>query len=208
MTDPIDEYVVQQLKDFEDKKLVSITKEGIDIEQTDDEKDTLENLKKEFELVCKKMKDILGNRVEKVVVSDRMKDSPCCLVTGEYGWSANMERIMKAQALRDSSMSGQMKSGKTMEINPSHNIVKSIKNKLNADENDKTVKDLVHLLLDTSLLVSGYSLENPNQFASLIHRMVSLGLGDGEDVDEEVDSNDVEVPEEIGEDESKMEEID
>ena len=207
MTDPIDEYVVQQLKDFEDKKLVSITKEGMDIEQTDEEKETLENLKKDFELVCKKMKEILGSRVEKVVVSNRMKDSPCCLVTGEYGWSANMERIMKAQALRDSSMSGQMKSGKTMEINPSHNIVQSIKNKLNVDENDKTVKDLVHLLLDTSLLVSGYSLENPNQFASLIHRMVSLGLGDGEE-DVDVDSNDVEVPEEIGEDESKMEEID
>jgi molecular chaperone HtpG len=204
MTDPIDEYATQQLKDYEGKTLVSITKEGLDIEKTEEEKESFESIKKDFEPVCSAIKDILASRVEKVLVSDRMSDSPCCLVTGEYGWSANMERIMKAQALRDSSMGGYMKSSKIMEINPNHKILKSLKQKISVDKNDKTVKDLVHLLFDTSLIVSGFSLEKPAHFASLIHRMVSLGL----DVDD--DEEDVVEVEESTEnvDDSKMEEVD
>merc|ERR1712194_738713 len=115
MTDPIDEYAVQQLKDYDDMKLVSATKEGLELDQTDDEKKAAEEEKAAFESLCKK--------VEKVVLSDRIVSSPCCLVTGEFGWSANMERIMKAQALRDSSMTSYMVSKKTMELNPKHAIV-------------------------------------------------------------------------------------
>merc|ERR1712203_546619 len=153
LVDPIDEYAVQQLKEFDGKKLKSTTKEGLDIAD-DDEKKKLEELKAEFEPLTKLMKEVLGDKTEKVVVSDRLADSPCVLTTSEYGWSANMERIMKAQALRDNSMTSYMVSKKTMEINPKHSIMTELKKKASADKSDKTVKDLIWLLFDTSLLTS------------------------------------------------------
>jgi molecular chaperone HtpG len=176
MVDPIDEYVVQQMKDYEGKKLVSVTKEGLKFEETADEVKRKEEEKASFENLCKLMKEILGDKVEKVVVSDRIVESPCVLVTGEYGWTANMERIMKAQALRDTTSSSFMSSKKTMEINPSHSILKELNKKAANDKADKTVKDLVWLLYDTSLLTSGFSLEEPTVYASRIFRMIKLGL--------------------------------
>merc|ERR1712222_220335 len=152
MVDPIDEYCVQQLKEFDDKKLICATKEGMALEDTDEEKKLFEEAKAATEGLCKQIKDILDTKVEKVVVSNRLADSPCCLVTGEYGWSANMERIMKSQALRDNSSSTYMSSKKTMEVNPTHPIITALVKKSDADSSDKTVKDLIWLLYDTSLL--------------------------------------------------------
>jgi molecular chaperone HtpG len=123
LVDPIDEYMVQQLKDYDSKKLKSCTKEGLDLDDTEDEKKRKEEEKARFEPLCKLIKDVLGDKVEKVVVSNRIDESPCVLVTGEFGWTANMERIMKAQALRDSSMTSYMVSKKTMEINPKNQII-------------------------------------------------------------------------------------
>jgi molecular chaperone HtpG len=174
------------------KKLICATKEGIDIGENDEEKHKKAEEKEKFEDLCKITKEVLGEKVEKVVLSDRLEDSPCILVTGEYGWSANMERIMKAQALRDSSLSTYMSSRKTMEINPKNPIICELRNRINTDKTDKTVKDLVNLLFDTALLTSGFSLDEPNIFAQRIHRMVKLGLSIEDDV--EFNENEEEEP--------------
>jgi len=207
MVDPIDEYCVQQLKEYDGKTLKSVTKEGLDMTD-EDEKKTLEEQKAEFESLCKLVKEVLADKVEKVVVTNRINESPCVLVTSEYGWSANMERIMKAQALRDSSMTSYMLSKKTMEINPNHSIMKELLAKANADKGDKTVKDLVWLLFDTSLLTSGFSLDEPTQFAGRIHRMIKLGLSIDEDDGVEDDLPPLEEIEGAVEEASKMEEVD
>merc|ERR1712159_336740 len=191
MTEPIDEYCVQQLKEYDGKKLVCATKEGLNLAGENDEGKNKEEEKEKFEEMCKIVKEILGEKVEKVVVSERLSDSPCILVTGEYGWSANMERIMKAQALRDSSLSTYMSSRKTMEINPSNSIIIELKNRIDSDKNDKTVKDLVNLLFDTSLLTSGFSLEESHVFAQRIHRMIKLGLSIDEEMEELVKDEDL-----------------
>ena len=186
MCDPIDEYCVQQLKEFDGKKLICVSKEGMDFEQTDEEKKTFEEAKAATEGLCKMIKEVLDTKVEKVVVSERLDESPCCLVTGEYGWTARMEGIMKAQALRDNSSMSFMASKKTLEINPAHPIVKALVEKAADEGAQKTVKDLVWLLYDTSLLTSGFSLDQPTVFAKRIHRLISLGL----EIDEEDEEDD------------------
>eukprot|EP00438_Fugacium_kawagutii_P014471 Skav223518 [mRNA] locus=scaffold1160:283362:296610:+ [translate_table: standard] len=278
MVDPIDEYATQQLKEFDGKKLKSTTKEGLDIDD-EDEKKKIEELKAEFEPLTKLMKEVLGDKVEKVLVSSRMADSPCVLTTSEYGWSANMERIMKAQALRDNSMTSYMVSKKTMEVNPKHSIMEwlhlaipwtfsflvdvdmissevmnlvqnlscvhvvlfaamdapdisslqqvfrmqstiahlcfrllssslnfpkksdkhhvCLRKKAAADKSDKTVKDLIWLLFDTSLLTSGFNLDEPTQFAGRIHRMIKLGLSIDDDDEGLGDDDDLPPLEEV-----------
>lgn len=215
MVDPIDEYAVQQLKEYDGKKLVSVTKEGLALDETAEEKKEFEELKAKTEPLCKLMKEVLDNQIEKVVVSQRIVASPCVLVTGEYGWTANMERIMKAQALRDSNQAGYMSSKKTLELNATHPIVVALREKATADPSDKTLRDLCFLLYDTALLVSGFSLDEPSKFAARIHRLIKLGLsiedlgGDSEAA--ESDLNDLPVLEsEQGDklDSSAMEDVD
>merc|ERR1719211_452855 len=211
MTEPIDEYVVQQLKEYDGKNLVSVTKEGLELPQDEEEKKKSEEDKAKFEGLCKVMKDILDKKVEKVVVSNRLVSSPCCIVTSQYGWTANMERIMKAQALRDTSTMGYMAAKKHLEINPDHSIIDNLRERAEADKNDKSVKDLVMLLFETSLLSSGFSLEDPQVHAVRIHRMIKLGLGiDEDDTEVEAAADDMDMPplEGDAEDASRMEEVD
>jgi molecular chaperone HtpG len=206
MVDPIDEYAVQQLKEYDGKKLVSCTKEGLELDETEEEKKQKEEVKAQYENLCTLIKDILGDKIEKCIVSDRVVDSPCVLVTGEYGWSANMERIMKAQALRDNSMSSYMSSKKTMEINPDNSIMKELRKRADADKGDKTVKDLVLLVFETAMLTSGFSLDEPTTFGGRIHRMIKLGLSIEEDDAPAVD--DLPPLEEEVDEGSRMEEVD
>uniref|UniRef100_A0A6I8QCK7 Heat shock protein 90kDa alpha family class A member 1 n=1 Tax=Xenopus tropicalis TaxID=8364 RepID=A0A6I8QCK7_XENTR len=198
MIEPIDEYCVQQLKEFEGKTLVSKKKQ--------------EEKKSKFENLCKIMKDILEKKVEKVVVSNRLVTSPCCIVTSTYGWTANMERIMKAQALRDNSTMGYMAAKKHLEINPDHSIIETLRQKADSDKNDKSVKDLVILLFETALLSSGFSLEDPQTHANRIYRMIKLGLGIDEDdtatEDLSAPATEEMPPLEGDEDSSRMEEVD
>jgi len=211
MTEPIDEYVVQQLKEFDGKTLVSVTKEGLELPEDEEEKKKLEEDKAKFEGLCKIMKDILDKKVEKVVVSNRLVNSPCCIVTSQYGWTANMERIMKAQALRDTSTMGYMAAKKHLEINPDHAILENLRQRAEADKNDKSVKDLVMLLFETALLSSGFSLEDPALHAQRIHRMIKLGLGiDDDEPEAEIVADDSDMPplEGDAEDASRMEEVD
>jgi len=206
MSDPMDEYSMQQLKEFDGKKFKNISKEGLELVKDEEEKKKIEELKKATEELCKVIKDTLGEKVEKVVPGERLSSSPCVIVTGEFGWTANMERIMKAQALRNSGMGSYMTSKKTLEVNPSHPIINELRKKVEKDKNDKTVKDLIWLLFETSLLTSGFSLDEPTTFASRIHRMIKLGLSI-DDTDDVPTTQDDEMPDLEGES-NEMEKVD
>nr|ANV21621.1 heat shock protein 90 [Geotria australis] len=211
MTEPIDEYCVQQLKEFDGKTLVSVTKEGLELPEDEDDKKKQEEAKAKYENLCKVVKEILDKKVEKVTVSNRLVASPCCIVTSTYGWTANMERIMKAQALRDSSTMGYMAAKKHLEINPEHPIVETLRQKAEADKNDKSVKDLIILLFETALLSSGFSLDDPQTHSNRIYRMIKLGLGIDDDEpipDETTPSVAEEMPPLEGDDATRMEEVD
>lgn len=211
MTDPIDEHAVQQLKEYDGKKLVNVTKEGLDLGLDEEEKKTFEEQKVKFENLCKKMKEVLGDKVEDVLVTQALVDSPATLVTTEYGWSANMQRIMKAQVLRDASMSSFMVGKKKMEINPEHVIMQSLEKKFSADASDRTIKDLIWLLYETAALTSGFSLDDPVTFATRIHKLIKLGLSIGAEDDEEeeeAESGDEQMPALDDFDQGAMEEVD
>ena len=201
LVDPIDEYMVQQVKEFDGKKLTSATKDDIKFDETEEERQSFEELKKETESLCKLFKETLGDKIEKAVCSERIVSSPCCLVTGGYGYSANMERIIKAQALSNSNNGFQMSSKKIMEINPKNNLIKGL---VKCDA-DSTKRDFIWLLYESALLTSGFSLDDPNAFALRIHNILSAGLN----VDEtETPTVETAVVEECVNDTSAMETID
>jgi molecular chaperone HtpG len=175
MTDPLDEYVVQVLTEFDDHTLASVTKDGLEL--PGEKKDKNKKVEEEFTAFNTWLKDIYGDKVEKVKISNRLGSSPCVLVTGQYGWSANMERIMKAQTFSDASKNTYMYSKKTMEINPRHPLIQEMKKKSTEDAKDKALEDMANLMYDGALLTSGFSHKSPSEFATRIHRVMSIGLG-------------------------------
>ena len=221
MVDPIDEYCIQQLREYQGNQLVCVTKESLKFEYDDNEKKQWEDCVNEFKPLTEKIKEILGPNVEKVVLSERVVDSPCVLVTSDYGWTANMERIMKAQALRDNNASSVMMSKKIMEINPYHGIIKSLKDRINLATNEHMIKDLVNLLYESSLISSGFSIEEPATFVNRINNMIKIGLSiEDDEVDnikeecnkdgdkKEDGAKNGEENEDVGVSQSNMEEID
>ena len=211
MTEPIDEYVLQQLSEYDGKKLMSITKEGFQLPETEDETKTFEELKTEYEPVCKKIQEVLKDRCEKVGLSNRLTDSPCCIVTGQFGWSSNMERIMKAQTLGDNSSMGYMLSKKNLEINPLHPIIKELKTKL-LDEDELVQKiniNILNLMYDTALIEGGFSLEHSKIFSQRIYNMVQIGLGiESNNSEQTSELNNDTLKEPIEETDEEMENID
>jgi molecular chaperone HtpG len=179
MNEPIDEYCVQQLNEYDGKKLVCITKEGLELPRLEEEQKIMDERIEVYKPVCEKIKELLGDQVEKVYISDRLFTDPCSITTSQYGWSANMERIMKAQALGDNIHLGQMMSKKNFEINPGHPIINEIKTKiLSSNENEMAgVKDLLVLMYETALLNSGFTLNNPVDFSSKMNNLIMAGLG-------------------------------
>jgi molecular chaperone HtpG len=187
LVEPIDEYMLQNLKEYNEKSLLCVTKSDIDFGDTDEEKTKNNELGEKYKGLCSKIQEILGESIEKVIVSNRITDSPCCIVTGSMGMSANMERIIKAQAMAAHNPMQFMMNKKTFEINPDNKIITAIYNKFSKDEH--AIKDMIWLLYDTAILDSGFSLDRPHDFSGRIHRIMSLGLGvdDDEDDDEEID---------------------
>jgi len=192
------------------KKLVCLSKEGVEFPESDEEKERKKQVKEQFEPLCKLMQDTLKDKVEKVIVSFRVVDSPCVLVTGEFGWSANMERIMKAQALRDNQTSMYMSSKKTMEINPHNSIIAELRKQAALEKSDKNIKDLILLLFETSMLTSGFSLEQPTDYAGRIFRMIKLGLEikEEEKIEETNSTTTTSVEDKIEDDTSSMADVD
>jgi molecular chaperone HtpG len=205
MVDAIDEYMLQKFQYYKDMKLVCITKEGTQIEGESEEEQKA--LKEEFKDTCAKIKEILADRVKDVTVSNRITESPAVLVAGEQSLSANMERILKAQAMQNNDqMSFLFMHKKTLEINPDHKLIKSLKERISKGEDISSVKDIVHMLFETSLLGSGFALDDPSKFIQRIYRMMTVGMSLEEDEVEQTEE--VVVEEATPVISSRMEEVD
>jgi molecular chaperone HtpG len=189
LVDPMDEYMIQIVKDFDGKKLLSATKDGIQLDLDDD----FEKNKKDTEQLCSQIKTILGSSVEKVVCSKRLVESPCCIVTAEYGWSANMERIMKAQALGDAAARQYMNAKKILEINPTHPIIQHMRK-----NEEKSNKDFVWMLYESSLISSGFTLDAPNDYVKRIYNIIESGLALSSSRERNIDVLDASTVEDIG----------
>ncbi|MEQ2243266.1 hypothetical protein ILYODFUR_005259 [Ilyodon furcidens] len=201
LTEPVDEYCIQALPEFDGKRFQNVAKEGVKFEESEKAKEKREALEKEFEPLTTWLKDkALKDKIEKAVLSQRLTNSPCALVASQYGWSGNMERIMKAQAYqtgKDISTNYYASQKKTLEINPKHPLVKQMLSRVGADAEDQTASDLAMVLFETATLRSGYQLADTKAYGDRIERMLRLSMN--VPLDEQVE----EEPEEPAEEESE-----
>merc|ERR1711920_635216 len=195
MVDPLDEICSQSIVDFEGKKLVDINKAGLDFDKSEDEKKEMEEIQKDFEPVATWLKKQLGERVQKVQISDRLVDSPATLVQGEWGMSPMMQRYMKSQttsSASDSAFAIGSRNQAILEINPSHAVIKQLKSAMETAPDADETEDMVLMLYETAALIGGYTIEDPGDFAKRVTKLMeSMGSGEasGGSVDAEVVSS-------------------
>ncbi|XP_077090850.1 endoplasmin [Siphateles boraxobius] len=201
LTEPVDEYCIQALPEFDGKRFQNVAKEGVKFDESDTAKEQREALEKEFEPLTTWIKDkALKDNIEKAILSQRLTNSPCALVASQYGWSGNMERIMKAQAYqtgKDISTNYYASQKKTLEINPKHPLIKEMLRRVNEDSEDQTAADLAVVLFETATLRSGYQLSDTKAYGERIERMLRLSMN--VDLDAQVEEEPEEEPEQTEE---------
>ncbi|KAL5780708.1 hypothetical protein ACOSQ2_011445 [Xanthoceras sorbifolium] len=206
-TDPVDEYLMQYLMDYEDKKFQNVSKEGLKLGKDSKDKE----LKESFKELTKWWKGALANEnVDDVKISNRLDNTPCVVVTSKYGWSANMERIMQSQTLSDANKQAYMRGKRVLEINPRHPIIKELQERVVKDAEDEDVKQTAQLIYQTALMESGFTLSDPKDFASRIYSTVksSLNISPDAAVEEEVDVEEVEAESETKDEGSAKDDAD
>lgn len=188
-TDPLDEYVAQNLQDYDNKKLQSIAKEGLKFGDEDEKTKRREKLYEEkFQPLIAYLTKLFGNKVEKVSISNRLEDSPCIIVTSQYGQTANMERIQRSQAFGDRAKANYIQTKKIFEINPRHPIFSNLLSLVDEKKTDETTENIVNLLYDTALLQGGFPIEETKQFQDRVIDVVRSGLKiDTLDLDSEIE---------------------
>merc|ERR1712019_167070 len=204
LDDHLDEPCLQKLADYEGKKFVSIQKADVKLDETEEEKKKFTKVKDMYKPLTDWWKDSLtdltekgamkdaGVKVEKVEISKRLTDSPVVVVTSQFGYSAQQERVMKAQAFQNKEQISMMSGRKTLEINPNHPVVVDLLSKIKADKEDKAAKDTAQVLFQTALIESGYEIADPSALVNRVYRLMSKELG----VDPDAPLKEVEVPEE------------
>merc|ERR1712057_65479 len=214
LSDHLDEPCIQKLADYEGKKFVSIQKADVKLDETEEEKKKFNKLKNMYKPLTDWWKDTLteitekgamkdaGVKVEKVEISKRLTDSPVVVVTSQFGYSAQQEKIMKAQAFQNKDQLSMMSGRKTLEVNPNHPVVVDLLSKVKGDKEDKAALDTAQVLFQTALIESGYEIADPSALVNRVYWLMSKELG----VDPDAPIKEVEVPE--GEEEEEAEEED
>merc|ERR1712072_833437 len=200
--DPIDEYAMPQLTEFKGFQFMGANKENLKLEDDDTEEKKLKKVSEMYKGLTDWMKDTLGQKIEKAVVSNRLLETPAIIVSSQYGWSTNMERIMKAQTMGTQDKSQQMVSQKTLEINPAHPLIRELKSRVEADDKDKDALDIAHTLFDVALIGTGLTPADPTEFSARVQVLLRLGLG----VSKDAPIEEPEVPEDPPEEPKKEEE--
>ncbi|CAB4296149.1 unnamed protein product [Prunus armeniaca] len=198
-TDPVDEYLMQYLMDYEDKKFQNVSKEGLKLGKDSKDKEVKESYK---ELTKWWKSALASDNVDDVKLSNRLADTPCVVVTSKYGWSANMERIMQSQTLSDASKQAYMRGKRILEINPRHPIIKELRERVVKNAEDESVKQTAQLIYQTALMESGFNLPDPKDFASRIYSSVKSSLNINPDVAVEEEEEVEEVETETATDEA------
>jgi len=214
LSDHLDEPCIQKLADYEGKKFVSIQKADVKLDETEEEKKRFTKVKDMYKPLTDWWKDKItdftekgamkdaGVKVEKVEISKRLTESPVVVVTSQFGYSAQQEKVMKAQSFQNKDQVNMMSGRKTLEINPNHPVVVDLLTKVKSDKEDKAAVDTAQVLFQTALIESGYEIADPSALVNRVYRLMSKELG----VDPDAPLKEVEVPEGEEEEEEAEEE--